>query len=431
MKKFFLLISLVSLFSLTGTTYLSLEANSVKKQVLQSTDKIKLVEYQTEFNITAVKGFDFIPSRNQTVLIATIESQAAAIKTGDIRIFINSRNTYPVPKKNQEISEAERKYRSKYIEYLNQVFSEMEAGKSRVFIKNPILSLLLNEPDLNKAVGIAFTDDLYINETSLKEYIGANLYNLKEPKKSFKEYLRSQKSDEVKTLINMQRGFNKVEILDLKAHKYPIYKSVQDYNKQPKKYSEELYTAEFDLDKKYQINFENKLRDADIKAINKTKSIDIKVTNPAHKVCEFKGAKSQIADLKLQLSQNSQPEKASIKVDVRDVFLVGSSKKVSENNLYLVLSKYENESNEYYLAEFPKGEAVEEFLQKLNLKPGQTTYIKKEFTSKVMEIFTNENQSLKVMSKIHGTKNIAKPISMEELKASIAQSMGLSAIFSR
>ena len=155
------------------------------------------------------------------------------------------------------------------------------------------------------------------------------------------------------------------------------------------------------------------------------------MTNPAHKVCEFKGAKSQIADLKLQLSQNSQPEKASIKVDVRDVFLVGSSKKVSENNLYLVLSKYENESNEYYLAEFPKGEAVEEFLQKLNLKPGQTTYIKKEFTSKVMEIFTNENQSLKVMSKIHGTKNIAKPISMEELKASIAQSMGLSAIFSR
>ena len=173
-------------------------------------------------------------------------------------------------------------------------------------------------------------------------------------------------------------GSQKNQISSPDSYKYPIYKDILDYKTEAKKF----------IDAKHSINL---------------------------------GDQSQRKEIPLGFAL----------VEVRDVVLVGSSKQIEKNSVYVVLSKSGKDSVQYFLAQFQPGKKAQDFLAELSLKKGDTVYIKEDLLSPYIDFLLGNGKYISAAARVSASNNDSNHISDTELKESIVKAMTFNSIFQR
>ena len=173
-------------------------------------------------------------------------------------------------------------------------------------------------------------------------------------------------------------GSQKNQISSPDSYKYPIYKDILDYKTEAKKF----------IDAKHSINL---------------------------------GDQSQRKEIPLGFAL----------VEVRDVVLVGSSKQIEKNSVYVVLSKSGKDSVQYFLAQFQLGKNAQDFLAELSLKKGDTVYIKEDLLSPYIDFLLGNGKYISAAARVSASNNDSNHISDTELKESIVKAMTFNSIFQR
>ena len=173
-------------------------------------------------------------------------------------------------------------------------------------------------------------------------------------------------------------GSQKNQISSPDSYKYPIYKDILDYKTEAKKF----------IDAKHSINL---------------------------------GDQSQSKEIPLGFAL----------VEVRDVVLVGSSKQIEKNSVYVVLSKSGKDSVQYFLAQFQPGKKAKDFLAELSLKKGDTVYIKEDLLSPYIDFLLGNGKYISAAARVSASNNDSNHISDTELKESIVKAMTFNSIFQR
>ena len=173
-------------------------------------------------------------------------------------------------------------------------------------------------------------------------------------------------------------GSQKNQISSPDSYKYPIYKDILDYKTEAKKF----------IDAKHSINL---------------------------------GDQSQSKEIPLGFAL----------VEVRDVVLVGSSKQIEKNSVYVVLSKSGKDSVQYFLAQFQPGKKAQDFLAELSLKKGDTVYIKEDLLSPYIDFLLGNGKYISAAARVSASNNDSNHISDTELKESIVKAMTFNSIFQR
>jgi hypothetical protein len=154
-------------------------------------------------------------------------------------------------------------------------------------------------------------------------------------------------------------GSQKNQISSPDSYKYPIYKDILDYKTEAKKF----------IDAKHTINLGDQ-------------------------------------------SQSKEIPSGFALADVRDVVLVGSSKQIEKNSVYVVLSKSGKNSD-------------------LSLKKGDTVYIKEDLLSPYIDFLLGNGKYISAAARVSAANNDSDHISDTELKNSIVKAMTFNSIFQR
>jgi hypothetical protein len=173
-------------------------------------------------------------------------------------------------------------------------------------------------------------------------------------------------------------GSQKNQISSPDSYKYPVYKDILDYKTEAKKF----------IDAKHSINLGDQ-------------------------------------------SQSKEIPPGFALADVRDVVLVGSSKQIEKNSVYVVLSKSGKASVQYFLAQFQPGKNAQDFLAELSLKKGDTIYIKEDLLSPYIDFLIGNGKSISAAARVSAANNDSDHISDTELKNSIVKAMTFNSIFQR
>ena len=150
--------------------------------------------------------------------------------------------------------------------------------------------------------------------------------------------------------------------------------------------------------------------------------------------CKAKAKKFIDAKHSINLGDQSQRKEIPLGfalVEVRDVVLVGSSKQIEKNSVYVVLSKSGKDSVQYFLAQFQPGKKAQDFLAELSLKKGDTVYIKEDLLSPYIDFLLGNGKYISAAARVSASNNDSNHISDTELKESIVKAMTFNSIFQR
>lgn len=173
-------------------------------------------------------------------------------------------------------------------------------------------------------------------------------------------------------------GSQKNQISSPDSYKYPIYKDILDYKTEAKKF----------IDAKHTINLGDQ-------------------------------------------SQSKEIPSGFALAEVRDVVLVGSSKQIEKNSVYVVLSKSGKDSVQYFLAQFQPRKNAQDFLTELSLKKADTVYIKEDLLSPYIDFLLGNGKYISAAARVSASNNDSDHISDTELKNSIVKAMTFNSIFQR
>jgi hypothetical protein len=153
-------------------------------------------------------------------------------------------------------------------------------------------------------------------------------------------------------------------------------------------------------------------------------------------ILDYKTEAKQFIDAKHSINLGDQSQSKEIPpgfalADVRDVVLVGSSKQIEKNSVYVVLSKSAKDSVQYFLAQFQPGKNAQDFLAELSLKKGDTVYIKEDLLSPYIDFLLGNGKYISAAARVSASNNDSDHISDTELKNSIVKAMTFNSIFQR
>ena len=226
-------------------------------------------------------------------------------------------------------------------------------------------------------------------------------------------------------------GFQKIPISSIDSYKYPIYKDMLEYKTEAKKFSDSIYSIDLDIDGKHSINLGDQLQSKEIAEIQKNKFVYLEIQDSSKRLCRLKVLESVINDLYLINKNIKEVPSGFALADVRDIILVGSSKQIEKNNVYVVLSKSGKNSVQYFLAQFQPGKSAKDFLAEFSLKKGDIVYIKEDLLSPYIDFLLDNGKYISAAVRVSAVNNESDHISDTELKDSVVKAMTFNSIFQR